>query len=558
MTIPEAKAGAEIQFPAWNALYQIRDFVKNVQGLEARCDERAFLLVRLDLYTWSSGEQSCAALEVRYRVYLAEDSVFASVLDRHHAYLNPATVLFYLPRERARPVRVRFLPPAGWKLATFLAGPSPDGVYSAANFDELADSPVEAGTFEEHQYQQNGALYRIIVDAGRNRYDSGRVIESVKKITAAATALMQDVPFSRYTFLYHFGRDTGGGMEHRDGTAIHFAADDLRRNWLGFESVTAHEFIHAWNVKRLRPHNLEPVDYVRGNDTSDLWFAEGVASTLQEYILLRAGMMSPDTFYARVAAEINRLHDRPARATQSLEDAGREAWLEKYPDYQRPDRSISYYGKGMIVGILLDLAIRHSSRNARSLDDVFRRLNRDFAKRGRFFTREDLVGVISEEAGPEFDVHGFFRDYISGMRELDYATYFARAGLRLAGREREAGTLGFLAVRNFDGPVVVQSVVPESNAAKAGLESGDVLLELNGNPLRSLPDDLLRDSKPGREVRFLVRRDHQEFTVRFQLESGVRAAYHIVEVRDATPEQGRLRELWLKGVTTSAAAAGKR
>jgi predicted metalloprotease with PDZ domain len=558
MSIPEAPAGTEIQFPAWNALYQIRDFVKNVEGLEARCDEQPIELARIDLYTWSNAGHSCSALEVRYSVYLNEDSVFSSVLNEEHAYLNPAMVLFYLPRERRRGALVRLAVPAHWKLATFLDGPSPDGVYSAANYDELADSPIEAGTFREYQYEQNGALYRIIVDAGSNQYDPGRIIESLQKITATATGLMQDVPFSRYTFLYHFGRETGGGMEHANGTAISFAANDLRNNWLGFESVSAHEFVHAWNVKRIRPQKLEPVDYIRGNDTSDLWFAEGLASTLQEYILLRAGLMSRDTFYARLGGEIRRLHDRPARHTQSLEDAGREAWLEKYPDYQRPERSISYYNKGMIVGFLLDLAIRQATGSRRSLDDVFRRLNTDFAKGGRYFRREDLVQILLEIAPSGCDFRGFFRDYITGTRELEYDKFLSYAGLRLAGRTSEEGALGFLAVRNFDGPVTVQSVAQGSSAARAGLEAGDELVEMNGKPLRSLPQDLLRGSKPGREVRFLIRRDGREFSIRFRLESAVRTAYHIEEMKTASPEQRLLRDHWLKGTTVSAAGAGKR
>jgi len=558
MEIPEARAGTEIQFPAWNALYQIRDFVKNVQGLEARCDDQPLDLVRSDLHTWSSGGQSCSALVVRYAVYLVEDSVFSSVLDEDHAYLNPAMVLFYLPQERQRAVRVRFLLPENWKLATLLEGPGPDGAYSAANYDELADSPAEAGTFHEYQYEQKGALYRIIVDAPAANFDSHALIESIKKITAAGTALMQDVPFRRYTFLYHFPRDGGGGLEHRDGAAIRFAADELRSHWLGLESVTAHEFVHAWNVKRIRPQNLEPVDYVRGNDTSDLWFAEGITSTLAEYILLRAGLMSRETFYARLAAEISRLQDRPARTIQSVEDAGREAWLEKYPEYQRPERSISYYNKGEILGFLLDLAIRQATGSIHGLDDVLGRMNDEFAKRGRFFTREDLMRTFLDLAPTGFDIQQFFRDYVTGTRELDYDTYLAYAGLRLERATHEAASLGFFAVRNFDGPILVQSVESGSSAAKAGLQAGDVLLTMNGKTLRALPQDLLSKLKPDREIRLLVRRDSRERTIRYHLASRPRTTYHIEEVKNASPEQIRLREHWLQGSTVLPAGTGER
>ncbi len=551
MTIPEAKPGTEIQFPAWTALYQIRDFVRNVYNVQAECEQKPAPLVRVDLQTWRAPE-ACRALGIRYAVYLTEDSVFSSVLDENHAYINLAMALFYLPRERERRVQVRYLYPQQWSLATFLADPEGDGTYDAANYDELVDNPVEAAMFQQYDYEQNGAQYRIIVHAEAKSYDSRRLVESVKKITAAGTSLMQDAPFSRFTFLYHFPREGGGGLEHRDGTAITVARDVVKTNWLGLEAITAHEFVHAWIVKRIRPQNLEPVDYLHGNDTSELWLAEGVTSTLSEYILLRAGLLSRKTFYARLAREINQLHERPARRFQSLEDSGREAWLEKYSDYRGPERSISYYNKGQIVGVLLDLAIRHASGGARSLDDFFRRLNVDFAKRGRFFTREDLLTILYELAPTGCDFREFYRENISGTRELDYDTYLGYAGMRIERNSGREPKLGFTAVRNFDGPVTVQSVEPESNASRAGIESGDVLVEMNGKPLRTPPQRMRSELEAGREVAFRVRRGERDLTIRFRIESAEGTSFNIEEAGKATEAQRRLRDHWLKGTTGEA------
>ncbi len=552
MTIPEARPGTEIQFPAWTALYQIRDFVRNVHDVKAECDRKPIGLVRVDLHTWTSGAESCRALEIRYAVYLAEDSVFSSVLDENHAYLNLAMALFYLPRERERRVKVRYLYPQKWNLATFLDDPDGDGTFDAINYNELVDSPAEAGMFQHYDYEQNGARYRIIVHADAKAYDARRLVESVKKVTAAGTGLMQDVPFSRFTFLYHFPREGGGGLEHRDGTAITVARDVVKSNWLGLESITAHEFVHAWIVKRIRPQNLEPVDYLRGNDTSDLWLAEGVTSTLGEYILLRAGLISRKTFYARLAREINQLHDRSARKTQSVEDAGRKAWLEKYSDYQRPERSISYYNKGQVVGVLLDLAIRHASGNTRSLNDFFRRLNSDFAKRGRFFTRDDLLETLYDLAPSGCDFREFFSDYILGTRELDVDLYLGYAGLRVERSSGQEPSLGFAAVRNFDGPVTVQSVQAESNAARAGIESGDVLVEMNSKPLRTPPQRVRGELEAGKEAAFRVRRRDRELTIRFRVESAEGTSFKIEEDGKSSEAQRSLREHWLNGTTGEA------
>ena len=172
----------------------------------------------------------------------------------------------------------------------------------------------------------------------------------------------------------------------------------MRDNHGYLESVAAHEFFHAWNVKRIRPQSLEPVDYINGNDTRDLWLCEGVTNTYAQLALLRAGLIDRDTFYARVAGAIQVLQSRSARRFQSAETSGREAWLEKYSDYNRSERSISYYNKGELLGYLLDLGIRHASHNQAGLDDVMRRLNQDFARRGRFYTLADLAAIMAQLA----------------------------------------------------------------------------------------------------------------------------------------------------------------
>jgi len=554
MTVPQAAPRTEIQFPAWDALYQIRDFVRNVQELETRCDAQPRELTRVDLQTWRSGEETCASLEVRYAVYANEESVFSSVLNEQHSFMNFALLLFYLPRERQRAARVKFLLPENWKLAILLEeGPAP-GEFSAANYDVLADSPAEAGEFQDYRYQQSGAMYRVVVHADPADYSAQRLLASLQKITAAETALMRDVPFSQYTFILHFPRQGGGGMEHRNGTAISMSAAELRNHWEALEAILAHEFFHLWNVKRIRPQNLEPVDYVHGNDTRDLWFCEGVTSGYAELALVRAGLITRETFYGRLAEEIRRLQERPARHYQSVEQAGREAWLEKYPDFLRPERSISYYNKGALLAFLLDLGIRHASNNACSLDDVIRRLNDDFARRGRFFTQGDFLGVISGLAPAFTTLHQFVADYITGTRELDYETYLGYAGLRLATAATDQPGLGFLAVQSFDGPIQVEAVDPGSGAERAGLQRGDILLEMDGRSLHAPPLDQLAGIKPGRKVHFRVRRGRREFPLEFPLEAKRRISYRVEEVSDASPEQRRIRQGWLEGTTTTPTA----
>lgn len=557
MDVPEAAASLELQIPAWNNLYQIRDFVRNVQDVRAACDGQPEALVRVDLNTWRGAPAPCRNLELHYAVYANEESPYSSAFNEHHAFLNFALLLLYLPRQRDRGVQVNFLLPPGWKVASLLEGQGTE--YHASSYDALVDSPAEAGTFAEYSYTQrldlagtkpDTATYRVIVDAEPDVYSSQRLLASLEKITATETLLMHDQPFSRYTFIFHFlPQGAGGGMEHRYGTAISLSASTARNHWDIVESIAAHEFFHLWNVKRIRPQTLEPIDYVHGNDTRDLWFCEGVTSTFGTLSLLRAGLISTEDFYRHLAAEIQMLQARSARFTQSAEVSGLEAWLEKYSDYNRPARSISYYNKGELLGYLLDLALRHATGNDAGLDDLMRTLNVEFARRDRFWTDADLQALIARLA-PDFrEREGFFRDDVRGTKELGYNTYLNYAGLRLETEAVEAAAWGFTARRNLQEQVVVDSVEPGGNAQKAGLAPGDVLWKLNGQPLTELPDARYYARKPGEKEKFSVLREGRTLDITLEVESRQVTAYHIDEVPHPTPEQLRVREGWLTGAT---------
>jgi predicted metalloprotease with PDZ domain len=552
MTVPEAKAGVELQFPAWNNLYQIRDFVRDVQQVRGECNGKPAPLKRLDNDTWQS-LMACSNFELHYAVYANEDNVFSSVLNPQRAFMNFALLLFYLPQDRARRAQVRFVLPEGWKLVTALKNGEAPGEYQAANYDRLVDSPAEAGMFEEYDYFQNGATFRVIVDGAADLYSSKRLLEALKKITAVETALLRDVPFHRYTFFYYFPERTsggGGGMEHRDSTAICIPADQMREGLYPLEATTAHEFFHLWNVKRIRPKGLEPIDYIHGNDTSDLWFSEGVTSTYAELVLLRAGLINRGEFYRHIASQIAQLKSRPARHFQSAEESGREAWLEKYPDYFRPERSISYYNKGELLGYLLDLAIRHASQNRHSLDSLMRSLNTGFAKRGRYFDDADLEKLLGALA-PGFDCKAFFRDDVDGTRDIEYDTFLGYAGLHLKVGTFKVADLGFQSLKSFTGPVVVESVEPQSSAQKAGIEPGDVLLKLNGFELTWLPDQDVGELGPGQRVKFTVQRAGRTFKIAYRVGSTSGPRYEIEEDKHPAPEQLQVREGWLEGKTAT-------
>ena len=228
----------------------------------------------------------------------------------------------------------------------------------------------------------------MIIDADPADYDMEKIVAALHKIVAAATTWMNDRPFDSYMFLYHFPRGpAGGGMEHAYSTAIELNADTMKQSLSALDSVTSHEFFHLWNVKRIRPQALEPVDYTKENYTRALWFSEGVTSTAEGVIQLRAGLLDETQYLDRLGEEITELEARPAHLTQSAEESSLDAWLEGNAYYRRPERSISYYNKGELLGVMLDLAVREASHGRASLREVLQWMNANYAQAGPFLQR---------------------------------------------------------------------------------------------------------------------------------------------------------------------------
>src|SRR5579872_4999124 len=478
--LPVGTAQRELQLPVWNALYQVRDFAQYVNWIRAK-DRSGKPLVPQELNSscWRiEGAQGGAIVE--YQIYVDSPGPFGAQFNPHHAFLNLAQILMYPVDARAAPLHLRFSQvPEGWHIATPLAL-SAGGEFTAANYDRLVDSPVEIGNFEESDFDEAGGHFRVIVDADPADYDMAKIVSALHKIVAAAISWMNDRPFDTYTFIYHFPHgQAGGGMEHAYSTAIELNADVMKQSLYPLTSVTSHEFFHLWNVKRIRPQTLEPVDYTKENYTRALWFSEGVTSTAEETIQFRAGLIDEKQYFNGLGQEITELERRPAHLTQSAEESSIDAWLEGNAYYRRPERSISYYNKGELLGVMLDLAVREASHGRASLREVLQWMNVNDAQKGRFF--DDSNGVQqAAEAVSHADLGWFFTKYVAGTEEIPWNDFLLSVGLRVVQLETAVADPGFSASRNFDGPMSVVAVAPGSEAERAGLQVGDVILELQG------------------------------------------------------------------------------
>lgn len=453
MAIPVEGREVTVAMPAWNALYRIADFAYRVRDVTALCrsvDAIPANVRKLDKQTWSiSLASSCQpgdrnTFEIHYSIEWDDPGPFNSQFDDHHAFINLAEILMYVPDRRAEDVSVAFdRVPGGWRTATELsaAGAGAANAYTAASYDKLVDAPVEASKFDEFTFNSDGAHFRVVVDA-EGEWNRVQLEDGLKRVTKYELELMGGPPFDpprrEYMFLFHIGPDDeneGGGMEHANSTAIAMQSVDSAI------PIAAHEFFHAWNVKRIRPQSLEPVDYTKEQYTRTLWFAEGVTSTYASFALVRTRLWTKDQFYEDLASQIGELESRPARRWQSAEESSLDAWFEKYDGYNEADRSISYYNKGQILGVLLDLAIRDATDNHKSLDDVFRLMNAQYAQQSRCYNDDEGIrAAVEEVAGKSFQ--DFFRRYVSGTDEIPFNDFLGIAGLQVKAAASDQQSLG--------------------------------------------------------------------------------------------------------------------
>ncbi len=546
MTVPNVRGSVVVAMPAWNATYVIRDFAERVEYVRASEGGKPLAVEALTGDTWRIG--ASGTVEIRYRVYWDDPGPFSSQLDEHHAFINFAEILFYVPARRAEPVEVEFAGmPADWRVALELAKAANcpgQACYLAGSYDLLTDAPAEIGGFAEFRFVEDGARFRVAVDAmGGAKWDRSQLEDSLRKIVGYETKLMRGAPFREYLFIYHIGPGAGGGgMEHANGTAI--AVFDFSQ----IPAVTAHEFFHLWNVKRIRPQSLTPYDYEHPMWTRSLWLAEGVTSTYGAYTMLRSGLWTPEQYYQHLGQLITELQSRPARLWQSAEESSLDTWFDSYPFYGRPDRSISYYNKGELDGILLDLLIRDATANHKSLDDVMRYLYAEFPEQHRFYHgTADIEAAADHVAGRS--LASFFRNYVSGTTEIPWNAMLALAGLGVQTQAVPQADPGFQWEAGPGGGTEVTSVAPGGPAGTAGIQEGDVVLSAGGAPLPRFAALWLRQYQPGQTIQVRVARASRQLTLPLTFGSRTETVYHVAPLPNPTPKQDRILTGLLQGTT---------
>ncbi len=571
----EIPKSLDFQMPKWSpGRYAVFDFAKNVQEFEAlgglcpvemKCERPDFPVTRIDDQTWRVSTMNTRSLTVRYKVFANDLSGTFSQLDSRHANFNGGSIFMYVVNHKADPVRLMINPPPGWLIVNGRTDRLDQREWRFPNYDVLIDTPTEiASNWTDDRFEVDGKTYHVVVhsfgDEGGKR---AALVRDIEKIVRAQTAMWGPPEFDSYTFLIHFAADdiSGDGMEHLTSTQI------IEPGALGEEGVygstldtVAHEFFHVWNVKRLRPVELGPWDFTRPLNTRAMWVAEGFTNYYGHLMRRRAGLWDDTAFLRRESQTITQIENAPGTKLMSAEASSLAApFIDGAPHEQKTslgNTSISYYPKGELIGLVLDLVIRGKTGGRASLDDVMRRMydefylkspNATYYLRGRGYTTEDVERVASEVAG--FNVSEFFRRHIRGVETLPYDEAFGYVGLSLIREQaRQPYSAGIALEWEEKDGATIASVRNGSPAEDAGLQEGDEITSLGRksvSPANFLVS--LGRFKQGDRVPITVKRDRRKIETTMVLGAPDRFEYRIEERKGATPQQKVLRATWLKG-----------
>jgi predicted metalloprotease with PDZ domain len=567
----------DFQMPKWSpGRYAVFDFAKNVQEVRARAECRAGMdcklaappLTRVDDQTWHVDLSSLQPREViillDYKVFANDLSGTFSQLDSRHANINGGCVFMYVVNHKQVPVSLSINPPKDWRVVNGRMDKKDQTEFEFANWDIMIDTPTEISSdWTDDTFKVDGKTYHVVVHSmGSEGGKRPALVRDIEKLVRAETAMWGPPEFDSYTFLIHFANDgqSGDGMEHLTSTQlIQPGALGDANTYAETLDAAAHEFFHVWNVKRLRPLELGPWDFTRPANTRGLWIAEGITNYYGHLMQRRAGIWDNARLFSALSDQITEIENLSGSKLMSAEESSLVApFIDDAPHAQQTNlanTSVSYYPKGETIGVVLDLMIRGKTHGKASLDDVMRRMYDEFYLkspaasyylRGRGYTAEDFTRVVAEVAGSDMD--DFFRRYVRGVETLPYEEAFAQVGLRFITQARLPVAVGITGGENETDVFRVSRVRPDSPAAQAGLDVGDVITSFGGTKLSPANfEKTISRYKPGDHVVLTIQRGSRNLQLTLTLGAPQILNYRIEENPNASAEAKVLRVAWLGG-----------
>jgi predicted metalloprotease with PDZ domain len=559
-------ATADFAMPDWApGSYYIQNYAANVQKFGATgANGKELTWRKTDSQTWRVELAGANAATIQYQVFGDTLRNNQAQYDERHVFIGGASVWMYVVGGKDRPIELAIAVPSGWKVATGMEHTS-DHTFRAADFDWFADAPLEISDFAEKDFQVLGTTYHVIVHDVEGRKDFSKFTADLQKAVEKIVPIFapvagngeQSAPFKDYYFLFHIWPGAGGGLEHLNSTQINFSKDwDDKSPAEGFGTqydlklfVTAHEFFHAWNVKRLRPQPLGPFDYSQMVHTPSLWISEGLTSYYGALAVERAGLVKPQEYLNGIAMLLTKFDAEPGRTERNIEDTSWDTWFPNASVIQQKNNLqntwYSYYDGGQVMGHILDFAIRKKTKNQKSLDDWMRLLYSRYALPQPGFEPDDAIHAASEVAGG--DVSEIFSRYISGKEAIPYAQFFAYAGISVEAKvDSSKPWVGLELTKGDHGHANIKNVLPGSPAEAAGLDRDDVIWAVDDRAVSQAGfAEAVTAHKPGETIRVMVLRLGELKEIQVTIGSNPHATYTLKPMEHPTDEQKAIYNSWL-------------
>ena len=548
----------DLKMPVWTpGSYLIREFAKNVETFKASSAAGGVLSAsKVDKNTWRVNTSKNSTIKISYRVYSFEISVRTSFVDESHAFLSPSGLFLYPAGKLQLPSTVTIIPHKSWaRISTGLDKvTSRENTYSAPDFDILYDSPIEVGNQDVFEFSAAGVIHEVAMYGGGN-YDKEVLKRDMAKIVHEQTKVFGVNPNKKYVFIVHNFNSGGGGLEHLNSTVLGASrnAYNTEAGLLRFLALVSHEYFHLWNVKRLRPIALGPFNYDEENYTSNLWIAEGFTAYYQDIFTKRAGLLNPEKYVEGLARAISAVENQPGNRVQTLSESSFDAWIKHYrPNENSPNSTISYYSKGSLIALIMDLEIIHSTKGKAGLDEVMKAMYDEyFVKQKRGFTDKEFKTMAEKIAG--HSLTDIYDNYINGLKTIDYNKYLNYAGLSLKDDAVQT-TEPYLGIVTSlrEGKMIIAQVARGSGAWNDGLNVNDEMVSIDNYVIKKTSAgslDMLKNisgQRVGDKVKISVIRDGLEKVIDVSLSRNPIVKYNISAVEEPSSAQTDVKKRWLK------------
>jgi predicted metalloprotease with PDZ domain len=546
------EAQFDLIMPAWTpGSYLIREFPKNVEQFKATDVEgNPIRIEKITKNKWRVFSGKIKDVIVSYLVYANEYTVRTSFIDEDHASINPASIFMFVDGYNDLQAILAIQPFAGWKnMTTPLKHLDNDPwVLIVPNFDELVDSPIEIGNHTDFSFTATGVPH-IVAMIGIDNYNKNKIIKDLTKIIEEETKIIGEHPCDQYIFFLHHATFRNGGLEHANSTSIIVPknAYETEENYQSLLGLIAHEYFHLWNVKRIRPYPLGPFDYSVENYSRLLWQAEGFTSYYDEKIMFKLGYVDKKQYLKNTARAINYIVNTPGNNIQSVADASFDAWIKYYVQNENSkNATVSYYSKGKLIAMCIDLFILHHSKGKSGLDDAMRQLYNVFYKeKDTTFNMNDLQQAIEKFAGK--DIGWFFEKHIMQPNPIPYQQFLAYAGLQLVD-QNENKKLPWLGIKtqSRNDHIFITEVRRNSSAWEYGLNVHDEIVGINGNEVDEESfKTFLKNAKVGDRVEFLIVRNGELKMKEITLIPKIAKKYEIIKMDKPSKLQKQVLDLWI-------------